>query len=549
MTGWSESGADPGPDGRPHTVAEFEIYPAKSSPLPALGPDGRAVENQPSEVLPGFAKEIPYYSHVKLMANGHLVIVGPSAGVETTDAPRDQAAGWTPLDALPAAHPLYPNNGRGHRERLAGNAIPLPGGTGGPSEIMMVGGYPEVDLVRENASSPEVLATNVVARLTTTTGWIHDSTQAIGRSQTNTVILPDGSLVTVGGSAGVRLGGSLGVFGDTGLRWSGNSIAQRDARKHVELYNPTTTTWTTGPAQQHVRSYHSVAMLLPDGRVLSGGDEFHENVDGTADPFWIGNVELYSPPYLFQGARPTIARAALSLAYGGNLQVETPDAATVDSAVLMTPSATTHGNDMTQRHVTLAIVTRADGTLTLRAPANGAVMPPGYQMLFLLRNGIPSVAKFVRLGQPGPAEPSQIVDQYPAVSAVVPTATPAGVVQPKLPLPATSVLIGSGRVGSASVRTVRISRATLLCGQLRVRIGVPHPATLLVSVRVARRYVSPPVRVQLSRTGFQFVSLPVPPRFRAWLRRHPRVSLVTVIASAPDEPTLRIATPGARLRA
>ena len=57
------------------------------------------------------------------------------------------------------------------------------------------------------------------------------------------------------------------------------------------------------------RLYHSTALLLPDGRVLMAG--------GGALPGSIAvdqkNAEIYSPPYLFKGARPTITAAPATM--------------------------------------------------------------------------------------------------------------------------------------------------------------------------------------------------------------------------------------------
>jgi hypothetical protein len=116
-----------------------------------------------------------------------------------------------------------------------------------------------------------------------------------------------------------------------------------------------------------------------------------------------GRVEIYSPAYLFDAGggpafRPTITGVpSAPIAYGTPFQVQTPDAATISSVVLVRPGAATHAFDMDQRLVGMNF-TAGDGVLTVTAPPNGNIAPPGYYMLFVLNSaGVPSVAKFVRL--------------------------------------------------------------------------------------------------------------------------------------------------------
>jgi hypothetical protein len=132
--------------------------------------------------------------------------------------------------------------------------------------------------------------------------------------------------------------------------------------------------------------------------VLSAGDDLFEDRARTDDT-WIGSAEIYRPPYLFKGARPTIAAAPVAVKGARSFAVSTPDAARIDHAVLMAPSATTHGADMTQRYARLRVIRRAPGrSVTLAGPVNPNVVPPGYYMLFLLNTqDVPSVARWVRV--------------------------------------------------------------------------------------------------------------------------------------------------------
>ena len=120
------------------------------------------------------------------------------------------------------------------------------------------------------------------------------------------MLLPDGSMVTVGGGVGIQRRRPVG--------------RRSRRRRQVELWNPATGNWTLGPAQAENRAYHSTALLLPDGRVISAGDDVQRRhrPDDTA--------EIYEPPYLFKGARPTISSAPPTERVGDSFDVDTPDA-------------------------------------------------------------------------------------------------------------------------------------------------------------------------------------------------------------------------------
>src|SRR6185503_1600553 len=96
-------------------------------------------------------------------------------------------------------------------------------------------------------------------------------------------------------------------------------------------------------------------------------------------------AELFSPPYLFKGARPTIASAPAVVQYGSTFTVTTADAASIAMVSLIRPGAVTHAFDEDQRFLSLAF-TAGSGVLKIEAPANANLAPPGYYMLFLVNN-------------------------------------------------------------------------------------------------------------------------------------------------------------------
>ena len=184
-------------------------------------------------------------------------------------------------------------------------------------------------------------------------------------------------------------------------RLRGRALDSRDG-------NPATGTWKTLAAETATRQYHSTALLLPDGRVLSSGG----GICGTCDQvgYLAKNAQVFTPPYLFKtdgsgelAPRPAIASAPASVAYGAGFQIDTPDAAAIRKVALVRLGAVTHSVNMEQRYVPLTFTAGA-GALTATAPANANVAPPGVYMLFVTdANGVPSVAKMVNVGAAPPA--------------------------------------------------------------------------------------------------------------------------------------------------
>jgi hypothetical protein len=160
---------------------------------------------------------------------------------------------------------------------------------------------------------------------------------------------------------------------------------------NVEAFDPVDKTWSLMAPMTVPRGYHSTAILLPDGRVLSAGTTPFQKYEL--------RIQVYSPGYLFRGPRPEIKQAPQSVAYDQAFEVAYKHEGAIDSAVFIRPGAVTHAFDMDQRYVVLEIELREDGCLRVKAPRDSHVAPPGYYMLFLLTgDGVPSEAQFVQLG-------------------------------------------------------------------------------------------------------------------------------------------------------
>ena len=171
----------------------------------------------------------------------------------------------------------------------------------------------------------------------------------------------------------------------------------------TEIWDPTSETWSAAAPIATARNYHSTAVLMPSGQVLvAGGGHFDGLNDAGQD-----SAQIYSPSYLFNGARPTITSAPSSATYGSTISVSTPDASSISAVNLVSLGTDTHQMDMNQHFVPLSF-TASNGSINVTMPSSSSVAPPGHYMLFILnRSGTPSVANIVGLNQPTtPVAPS-----------------------------------------------------------------------------------------------------------------------------------------------
>lgn len=190
--------------------------------------------------------------------------------------------------------------------------------------------------------------------------------------------------------------------------------------QQMEMFDPRTETWSKVARTQRPRTYHNTAVLMPDGRVMIGGHAiistlYTNNVTvapGVTAPYdgRDPTFEMYSPPYMFRGDRPRITQAPSSLGYGGSggedatFEVTMAGAASdISKVVIVRNASLTHLVDGDQRSVELPVVKKEGNVLTVKAPPNGNVAPPGPYMLFAnassAKGEIPSVSKQVMVGQ------------------------------------------------------------------------------------------------------------------------------------------------------
>ena len=302
---------------------------------------------------------LPYYPRTFVAPNG-LVFY---AGEQTTSRYLNTAGNgsWTTVGS------------RRYGARPYGSAVMYELG-----KILYVGGgrtTNTAEIIDLNAASPT---------------WQWTGSMAFARRNLNATVLPTGEVLVTGGS-------SHPAF---------NDVTQ--AIRVAEMWNPASGVWTTMASNSVSRTYHSTSLLLPDGRVLHTGSG--EGADMPEER----NAELYSPPYLSHGARPTITDAPTLVGWGTTFSVQTPDAGNIAKVSLIRLGSVTHAFDMNGRLLWLSF-SREAGSLTIAAPANGSQAPPGHYMLFLVnQNGVPSVARIVKVS--AQSEPSPGPNAAPAAA-------------------------------------------------------------------------------------------------------------------------------------
>lgn len=348
--------------------------------------------------------EIAFYPRCYVIKDGTLFFATPIAGqsVKWNEA----SAAWTPVAPGPGAEyegidttsvllPLLPEFGFRTRVLMCGRPTPK---------------FIDLDDATPawQATGPRTLSFNGAPPV---------------RMHGNSVLLPTGDVVVCGG-----------------FRDSSDDPAA--AVREIEIYHPFTNSWTTRPAAATAtvcRNYHSVALLMPDGRVwmagsnISGKWSFHNPADfvgvlpedaqqGVVDNREL-RIETYEPWYIGRPDRPTIANAPASAAPGRAMQVQTPQAATISRVALLRLGSCTHGFNPDQRYVGVPF-TRGAGVLNLTLPDNPNLLPPGPYLLFLLQPGqnagvaadVPSVGRHIRIDAPPPPSPPSLTLQLNATA-------------------------------------------------------------------------------------------------------------------------------------
>ncbi|MFM2054003.1 MAG: hypothetical protein RL456_2040 [Pseudomonadota bacterium] len=358
--------------------------------------------------------------------NGRVFHAGPGVNMHWID-PRGNGA-------------VVPAGRRGDDEfSISGNTVMYDAG-----KVLKTGGGPGYDSVQANANS-YVIDLNGGATVRKL------APMAYRRAFHNSVVLPNGQVVI--------LGGQTYAVG----------FSDNNAVLAPEIWDPATETFSTLPAMAVPRNYHSVALLLPDGRVLSAGGGLCGAGCAANHP----DLQVLSPPYLFRAdgspaPRPVIAASPARAGHGETLEVTTDRA--IASFAIVRLSSTTHTVNNDQRRLPLTF--RATGTnrYAVDVPTNPGLALAGHWMLFAMdADGVPSVSRPLHLTLEGSP-------------ALAPMADPVGVVNgavsfdPQVTLPAGTVASwrATGLPAGVSIDPVtgRIAGTPTAAGTFRVSVFV-----------------------------------------------------------------------------
>jgi hypothetical protein len=362
------------PDGRVLIVSGDGIRPGPNDPFfvrPSQTiPEIYDPKSNTMTAMPSAGRLMPLYPFMFVAPDGRVVDVGP----DTTTRMLDTATGqWATL----------------------ASRSPITGGSAvmyRPGKVLKTGTWTDTDYGR-----PVIQNRSAVLDLDQTVpAWRDVASMKWARTYHTLTVLPDGDVLAMGGQS---MAGANSLYNSPVLQ--------------PEIWHPETDTWTPMASSVRPRGYHNTSLLLPDGRILLAGS-------GRLDGSLMVNetsAEIYSPPYLSKGPRPTISYAPGTMQYGGTINVDTPDVARIAKVSLVRTGAVTHNINMDQRWQQLTF-RKVGGHLEIDAPASANDAPPGVYYVFLIDDkGVPSKAAMLSMSTVATGDTSA-----PSVSVTGPAA-------------------------------------------------------------------------------------------------------------------------------
>ena len=212
--------------------------------------------------------------------------------------------------------------------------------------------------------------------------WRYTTNMNFKRVMPDAVLLPNKKVLVVNGTE------------------KGKSDAGQEPVLIAELYDPENESWVLLNEMEVPRFYHSNALLLSDGTVMTSGTDKEWNKGREHDEY---RIEVFTPPYLMKGSlseggRPDIKNVKLQLQYDEVVSIESDQAEEINSVTIIKSSSVTHSLNTDQRCIELEILGTKKNYLTVRMPNSANFAPPGYYMIFILdKDETPSKSKFIQL--------------------------------------------------------------------------------------------------------------------------------------------------------
>ena len=312
---------------------------------------------------------MPLYPRVHLLPSGDIICTSPIREKTMSFIPEVGPYGgvFTPVCNCPPPDD-YPGYGWGSV------LLPLSYRNNYRASVLMCGGASEVAYRLDLKDwSPSTAILNLWA-------WRPTSPRAMRerRLHANATLLPTGEVLVTGGI-------------DAGAL----DLTTPDARgvREPEIYDPYADKWSVPkePASE-VRNYHSVALLMPDGRVWTAGSD--HNAGGGLGARNL-NTEIFAPWYYGDPDRPYI-KAAPSLAYPNEtIYVESTHAKEIERVVLLRCGSCTHAFNPDQRLLELEFKHPTGDALLVKLPPDNFILPPGPYFIYTIRRksgtlGLPS---------------------------------------------------------------------------------------------------------------------------------------------------------------
>jgi len=272
------SGTSALPDGRPLTVGGTQDYRFTGDNRASIFNPLTSQYPQSQSMAAG-----RWYATTTELGDGRIVAFSGTDATSPTSTNNtveiydlaDAGAGWSSPIAAPFTPPLYPR-----MELLPNGDIFFTGqGTGSisngwlfdPSSLTWTqsaatttnryyGSAVILPLLSPNytprimnfgGGSPATRSTEFIDLSAPSPAWKAGPDMSTGRTEMNAVILPNGKVLTEGGSVN-------------------NEVADNPG-KHADLYDPVANTFGSGGTATYSRLYHSTALLLPDATVMSLG--------------------------------------------------------------------------------------------------------------------------------------------------------------------------------------------------------------------------------------------------------------------------------------